>query len=69
MAAFDATETEELVVVDADHQVLGLLGEGFVIRRYAKELEQIQQGLFGEGGARTPAKPSRPRAPPGDKDA
>jgi hypothetical protein len=29
--------------------VLGLLAEVYVARRYAKELEKVQQGLFGEG--------------------
>lgn len=48
MLAFDRTETEELAVVDADHKVLGLLAEAYVARRYAKELEKMQQGLFGE---------------------
>ncbi len=48
MLAFDRTETEELVVVDADRRVLGLLAEAYVARRYAKELEKMQQGLFGE---------------------
>jgi len=49
MQTFERTETEELAVVDPDRQVLGLLAEAYVSRRYAKELEKIQQGLFGEG--------------------
>jgi CIC family chloride channel protein len=48
MKAFDATETDELAVVDESGTVLGLLAELYVSRRYAKELEQVQQGLFGE---------------------
>jgi CIC family chloride channel protein len=48
MQAFDQTETEQLAVVDADHKVLGLLAEAYVSRRYARELEKIQLGLFGE---------------------
>jgi CIC family chloride channel protein len=49
MRAFDATETEELAVVDADRRVLGLLAEAYVARRYAGELERQQMVLFGEG--------------------
>jgi CIC family chloride channel protein len=48
MQTFDATETEELVVVDPAGQVLGVLAEVYVSRRYAKELERVQEGLFGE---------------------
>jgi CIC family chloride channel protein len=46
---FDQHEAEELAVVGADQQVLGLLAESYVSRRYARELEKIQAGLFGEG--------------------
>jgi CIC family chloride channel protein len=49
MATFDRTETEDLVVLDDQGAVLGLLSELYVARRYAKELDRIQQGLFGEG--------------------
>jgi hypothetical protein len=28
--------------------VLGLLAEAYVSRRYAKELERVQEGLFGK---------------------
>jgi len=31
-----------------DGAVLGLLAEGYVARRYARELEKAQQDLFGE---------------------
>ncbi|HEX4709831.1 chloride channel protein [Phenylobacterium sp.] len=48
MQTFDRTETEDLPVVDEKGQVLGLLAEVYVVRRYAKELETVQQGLFGE---------------------
>jgi CIC family chloride channel protein len=48
MQIFDRTETEELAVVDADRKVLGLLAEAYVSRRYAKELERVQEGLFGK---------------------
>jgi CIC family chloride channel protein len=48
MQAFDATETDDLPVVDEDGQVLGLLAEVYVARRYAKELDTVQRGLFGE---------------------
>jgi CIC family chloride channel protein len=48
MRIFDSTETEELAVVDENAQVLGLLAEVYVARRYAKELDQVQQGAFGE---------------------
>lgn len=48
MHLFDRTETEEIAVVDADHHVLGLLAEAYVSRRYSKELEKVQQGLFGD---------------------
>lgn len=49
MQAFDRTETEELAVLDQDQQVLGLVAEIYVAKRYAKELEQVQQGMFGKG--------------------
>jgi CIC family chloride channel protein len=49
MQIFETTETEDLPVVDKQGQVLGLLAEVYVVRRYAKELETVQQGLFGEG--------------------
>jgi CIC family chloride channel protein len=49
MQAFDAASVDELPVVDEDGAVLGLLAEIYVTRRYAKELEAVQQGIFGEG--------------------
>jgi CIC family chloride channel protein len=48
MRYFDRTETEELAVVDGSGEVLGLLAEVYVARRYARELEALQQSLFGE---------------------
>jgi CIC family chloride channel protein len=48
MRAFDRTETEELVVVDGDGKVLGLLAQPYVSRRYARELEKVHMDLFGE---------------------
>jgi CIC family chloride channel protein len=48
MQVFDETAADELPVLDEDRQVLGLLAEVYVTRRYAKELEAVQQGLFGE---------------------
>jgi CIC family chloride channel protein len=48
MAAFDETETEEMAVVDETGQVLGLLNETYVVRRYAQELERQQLTLYGE---------------------
>ena len=48
MQTFDASQTEELAVVDPAGQVLGVLAENYVSRRYAKELEKVQEGLFGE---------------------
>ena len=48
MQAFDATQSEELAVVDGHGEVVGVLAEVYVSRRYAKELEKVQEGLFGE---------------------
>lgn len=48
MHAFDRTEADELVVVDGDGHILGFLAEAYVARRYARELEKVQQHLFGE---------------------
>ena len=35
-------------VVDPAGQVLGVLAETYVSRRYARELERVQEGVFGE---------------------
>ena len=48
MNVFDTSESDELVVVDADGRVLGLLAEAHCARRYARELEKSQRDLFGE---------------------
>ncbi|SHF94321.1 chloride channel protein, CIC family [Kaistia soli DSM 19436] len=49
-ATFDAAESEELVVVDdTDHrQVIGLLTEAHLLRRYAEELDKARRSLSGE---------------------
>lgn len=49
MARFDEAQRDELAVVDPDGQVLGLVTETHVRRRYAEELEKAQRELFGEG--------------------
>jgi CIC family chloride channel protein len=48
MKAFDAAQTDELVVVDARGDAIGLLSEAFVRKRYAEELEKKQREMFGE---------------------
>ncbi|MBS0199002.1 MAG: chloride channel protein [Proteobacteria bacterium] len=48
MRAFDAAQTDELAVVDADGNAIGLLSEAFVRKRYAEELEKKQREMFGE---------------------
>ncbi|WEK44210.1 MAG: chloride channel protein [Candidatus Sphingomonas colombiensis] len=48
MKTFDAAETDELAVLDADARVLGIVTEAFVHRRYAEELDKAQRALFGE---------------------
>jgi CIC family chloride channel protein len=47
MAVFDRTESEALAVIDGPEtrKVLGLLTEGYAIRRYAEELDKARQGL------------------------
>ena len=47
MAVFDATESEALAVVDTaeDRRVVGLLTEGYALRRYAEELDKAREGL------------------------
>jgi CIC family chloride channel protein len=51
MRAFDAAEAEDLVVVDEEGHVLGLVGEAYVTRRYASELERQHLDLYGEAKA------------------
>ena len=48
MKRFDASGADELAVLDDQRQVLGLLSETYVRRRYAEELEKAQRELFGE---------------------
>ncbi|MBI1309443.1 MAG: chloride channel protein [Proteobacteria bacterium] len=50
LAAFDAMETDALVVVDdrENRKVLGLLTEGFALKRYAAELDRARRALAGE---------------------
>ena len=49
MKVFERTESEALAVVeDLDsRKVLGLLTEGYALRRYAEELDKARQGLSG----------------------
>ena len=49
VAIFDRSESEALAVVDnrEGRKVLGLLTEGFALRRYAEELDKARQGLAG----------------------
>ena len=49
MRAFETTETDELAVIGPEGEVLGLLAEAYVTRRYASELEKQQLSLYGEG--------------------
>lgn len=48
MARFDETGSDELAVIDAGGDVLGLVTETYVRRRYAEELDKAQRELFGE---------------------
>jgi CIC family chloride channel protein len=48
MRAFDAASADDLAVVDDDGHVLGTVGEAYVTRRYATELERQQLMLYGE---------------------
>ncbi|MBS0410920.1 MAG: chloride channel protein [Proteobacteria bacterium] len=47
MKVFDATESDELVVLDDKRDVLGLLSEAYATRRYAEELEKARRDLVG----------------------
>ena len=49
-SAFEAAESEELVVIDepARRQVIGLLTEAHLLRRYAEELDKARRSLSGE---------------------
>jgi CIC family chloride channel protein len=48
LARFEALQVDDLVVVDEQGHILGLLTEKHVRRRYAEELEKQQAKLFGE---------------------
>ncbi|MBH1645869.1 chloride channel protein [Stenotrophomonas maltophilia] len=48
MQRFDQTQADELAVVAADGQVLGVVSEAFVRKRYAEELDKRQRALMGE---------------------
>jgi CIC family chloride channel protein len=48
MKIFDATEADDLAVVDYRRKVVGILSERFVHRRYTDEIEKAQRELFGE---------------------
>ncbi|WP_426802253.1 chloride channel protein [Xanthomonas campestris] len=50
MKVFDATQADELAVIDQQRTVLGVLSEGFVRKRYAEELEKRERELMGERG-------------------
>ncbi len=45
---FDESEADDLAVLLPDRQIVGVLTEKFVRRRYAEELERSQRDLFGE---------------------
>jgi CIC family chloride channel protein len=51
VALFDRSESEALAVIEsaASRKVLGLLTEGYALRRYAEELDKARQGLTGGG--------------------
>ncbi len=48
MRQFDRSHSDELAVVDAQRQVLGVLSEKFVRKRYAEELDRRHRELLGE---------------------
>ena len=47
---FDEASADELVVIDDDEQVIGVVTERHARRRYFEELEASQRELFGESG-------------------
>jgi CIC family chloride channel protein len=51
VAIFDRAESEALAVVEdlASRKVIGLLTEGYALRRYSEELDKARQGLTGGG--------------------
>lgn len=48
MKIFDASEADDLAVLDDEDHVLGILSERFVHRRYTDEVEKAQREMFGE---------------------
>ena len=46
--SFQRAKAEELAVLDRENKVVGLLTEGFLLRRYAEELEKVRRELAGE---------------------
>lgn len=48
MTAFDETGADELAVVDEGGEVIGLITEAHVTRRYAEELEKARRELTGD---------------------
>jgi len=48
MQRFDQTQADELAVVADDGQVLGVVSEAFVRKRYAEELDKRQREMMGE---------------------
>jgi CIC family chloride channel protein len=47
MAMFDATESDELAVLDDHARPMGILSEAYATRRYAEELEKARRDLVG----------------------
>ncbi len=47
MGVFDRTGADELAVLDAEREVLGMLSEAHATRRYAEELEKNRRDLIG----------------------
>ncbi|MDB5495159.1 MAG: chloride channel protein [Phenylobacterium sp.] len=48
MRAFEMAEADDLAVVDEEGLILGLVGEAYVTRRYATELERQHLDMYGE---------------------
>ena len=48
MKMFDACETDDLAVLSEEGDILGVISEKYVRRRYAEEIEKSQRELFGE---------------------
>lgn len=47
--AFEAAESDHLVVTDAEGIVIGALGEAYCARRYAAAIDRAAKGVFGGG--------------------